>query len=281
MITSHLIGAILALIAAAAWGGGDFSGGLAARKNSSYQVLVLSSASGLIALLVLMLATGEELPRVEVVGWSAAAGIVGAFGIAALYRGLVVGDAAVVAPTAGVLGAMLPVVVGILLEGPPRVEKWVGFGLGMAGIWLVSGSAQGGDAKVNPGFGLAIVAGLGFGGFFVLIAQVPTSSVFGPLVLAKLAAIVVALGIVGLKRLRVPSPRENLTALLAGILDAAGNVFYLMASQSTRMDVAVVISSMYPAGTVILASLILKQKVTMAQKTGVALCILAIMFIAA
>jgi drug/metabolite transporter (DMT)-like permease len=134
------------------------------------------------------------------------------------------------------------------------------------------------------GLGFAIVAGLGFGGFFILIAQVGPGPVFTPLILARGVTFLAALAM--LLRQRPPLPQGlraavagHPMALLAGVLDAGGNVFYLFATQFTRLDVAAVLASLYPVTTVVLAHLLLRERAGVAQWAGVGLCVVAVVLI--
>jgi drug/metabolite transporter (DMT)-like permease len=273
---SHLLGGLIALLAAAVWGSGDYLGGLATRGKNQYQVLLLVSGSGLLTLLLAMLLRGEGWPSASSMAWGAAAGISGAAGIAALYRGLADAQAALVAPISAVVGVILPVVVGIATEGPPPALRWAGIAAGLLGIWLVSADAGRDENAPRRGLALAIAAGLGFGGFFVLISQVEAGSVFGPLVLAKTFAVLFAGVLLLFRRQRLPSILGNRSALVAGVFDAGGNVFFLVASQLTRLEIAALIASMSPAVTVALAAALLRQKATVRQVAGVVVSLLAI-----
>jgi drug/metabolite transporter (DMT)-like permease len=199
--------------------------------------------------------------------------------MAALYRGLSIGRAAIVAPISGVVGAALPVLVSYLLEGSPGAVRIAGMAAGMLGIWFVSKPARADTSRAEGGLLLGILAGMGFGGFFVLVAQVQHGLLFSPLAVAKLSALCAVLLILAQQRRPFPAPGSNPVALLAGLLDAGGNVLYLLAKQLTRLDIAAVLSSMYPAATVILAEFILHEKVSMRQWLGVGLCMTAVALI--
>lgn len=261
------------------WGSSDFSGGLASRRQDAYRVLLLSSISGLAALVTFMLIFGEKFGTPADIAWSAAAGAFGALGIFMLYTGLALSGAALVAPTAAVVGALLPVVVGIATEGLPGVTRMVGFILGVFGIWLTSASSADGSASSRTGLGYAVAAGLGFGGFFILISRVGSGAVFAPLVIARSVAVLVALFIMLVRRMPLPPLTSNPLASLAGGIDAVGNVFYLLAARYTRLDIAVILSSMYPAVTVLLSSRVLHERISPLQWLGVGLCVLAVVLI--
>lgn len=280
MAPSTILGIIFALTSAFVWGSGDFSGGLASRRSDHFQALILAAPSGLVVVALLSVVRGEWPLSPEGLGWSVAAGASGAVGMAALYRGLAVGSAAFVAPIAAVIGALLPVLFGAWLEGMPALAQLAGFLVGTGGISLVIRASAGEKASTRQDVWLATAAGLGFGGFFVLIGQVDRGSIFSPLVVVKAITTALAMTMLLVRGQRVPGPASNPTALLAGILDAGGSVFYMLARRFTRLDVAAVLSSMYPVSTVMLASLILRESVTRAQWLGVALCVLAVALIA-
>ena len=209
-----------------------------------------------------------------------AAGAAGVLGMAALYRALSLGHAASVAPTAAVIGAILPVGFGIITEGWPNAARLGGFALALPGIWLVSRSSTPAGEKVSrQGFGLACLAGASFGVFFILLAQIEPGAVFMPLMLSRCMALGVTLLLLLGSRGPLPSLTSNPTALVVGVLDASGNVFYVLAKRLTRLDVATVLGSLYPAATVLLARLVLKENVSRGQWLGVGLCLAAIALI--
>jgi drug/metabolite transporter (DMT)-like permease len=282
-LPATVLGVIFALTSAAVWGSGDFSGGVATRRGSQYHVLVLSALSGIVLLAALAIWQHETWPTADGWVWSALGGVCGALGIACLYRALSLGHAASVAPITGVVAAVLPVVVGALSAGLPAANQLAGFAVAVPGIWLVSASAPAktGDQRVSrPELLLAVLAGLGFGGFFVFIGQVARGYVYTPLVIARSVTLLTGLLFVVGRRLPLPSLTGNPVALLAGVLDAGGNIFYVLARQYTRLDVAAVLSSLYPAATVLLAWLVLHEHISRRQWLGAALCVVAVALIA-
>ena len=279
MLPADLPGILLALTSAFVWGAGDFSGGFAARRSNQYKVLALAALSGMAILLGAAVLRGESLPSPASTIWAMLAGASGGLGLAALYRGLSLGHAASVAPTAAVVGAVLPVAFSGLVEGLPGRTRLVGFALAFLGIWLVSQTIRQDIEVSRMSFALACLAGAGFGGFFIFIAQVERGLVFTPLIVTRCITLCVALVLLRIRRLPWGPLTPNPTALVAGVLDAGGNVFYLLAKQATRLDVAAVLSSLYPASTVLLSCILLKEKVTRTQWLGVAVCLAAIIFI--
>jgi len=223
----------------------------------------------------------ENIPTAHDVILAIIAGISGASGLAALYKGLSLGNSALVAPVAGVIGAVVPTLIGILVEGVPGSLVLAGYALSLVGIWLVARAGEASGPINRTGLGHAVFAGIGFGGFLALIAQMKGELVFAPLVFSKLASLVMAIFLVRLRHLRFIMPAASPLAILSGFLDAGGNVFYLHATQYIRLDTAALLSSLYPAVTVFLSTLVLKEKVSRHQWIGAGTCILAIMMITA
>jgi drug/metabolite transporter (DMT)-like permease len=272
---------LFALASAVVWGGGDFCGGLASRRISAFQTLTLAALSGLGLLALIAFVTREPLPGGRAAFFALAAGVAGSVGLVSLYAGLALGSAAVVAPTSGVLGAALPVAFTALVTGAPAPLQLVGFGLALAGIFLVSRSdAAASSPAPQRAFALALLAGLGFGAFFILITEAGEGLVYTPLIIARAVEFVVALALIRIARQPMPSARGNPVALVAGLLDAGGNALYVLAGQLVRLDGAAVIASLYPAATVALSAIILKERVGVGQRWGILLCLAAILLIA-
>jgi drug/metabolite transporter (DMT)-like permease len=199
--------------------------------------------------------------------------------MAALYKALSMGHTASIAPTSAITCAALPVIFGILTAGLPKVTQLIGFVVAFAGIWLLSRSPTAGDKTFREGMVLAFLSGIGFGGFFIFIALVEKGQVFVPVLVARTVTLGIAMIMLRVNHLPLPGLTSNPVAILAGVLDTGGNIFYLLATQFTRLDIAALLSSFYPAGTVILASIILKEKVSATQWAGMIVCLLALTLI--
>lgn len=282
-VPSHLAAALLGLASAATWGAGDFSGGLAAKRSPLLGVLLLGQLAGLTLIALVALLTHEGPPPASSLAWAAAAGAVDAVGLAALYRGLAVGRMAVVAPISAVLSAAIPVAWGALSEGPPSGVRLAGFALALLGIWLVASGGGGGQAKTKEtGLGLAVLAGLGLGGFLIFMHLGARSGTFWPLATARGTAFLLALVAVLARRgAWRPAAGALPLVLLSGALDASGNALFVLASQAGRLDVAAVLASMYPASTVLLAAALLRERVGRTQALGIAVALGAIALITA
>lgn len=272
-------GIFLALAAAFTWGSADFCGGLASRKNHVLQVLTVSSFSGILLLILCILAQKEALPSAASFLWAAASGISGAAGLALFYYGLSLGNTVSVAPTAAVVGAVFPVVFGSVTEGLPRFLQIAGFGLAFLGIWFVTRPASLENPPTRSGFWIAVLAGLFFGGFFILIAQVKPGEVLFPLLISRSFEFLMASLFLFVRKIPLPALRMNKIALLTGVLDAGGSILFLLAKQLSRLDVSVILSSLYPVITVYLAYFVLKEKISLAQWAGVVLCFSAVVLI--
>jgi len=274
------LGILLAISSALVWGSGDFCGGRAATKSDPFQVLALAGLSGMVLLLVASRVVGEPLPLDGSLLWAAAAGLAGGGGIVALYSGLAVGSAATVAPLAAVAAAVMPVIFAAFTLGLPRPVQLVGFALALAGIWLVARATPQGDAS-RAGVKYGTLAGVGFGAFLILIAQVDLQAVYVPLAVARVMMLLTAVSVLAIRRTPFPGLLSNPIGLLAGCLDAGGNVLYLLARQHVRVDIAAVLSSLYPVSTVVLARLVTREPVTRTQWAGAAVCLAAVALITA
>lgn len=275
-MTADVLGAVAGIACALLWGGADFAGGLAARCRSAVEVLVPVGVIGVIVLVPAGLAAGEAPPSASSALWAVLGGCAGAVGIAALYRALAEGDAAIVSPTAAVIGAALPVVLGVLSQGLPPASRLGGVLCGLTGIWLVSRSAPSCQEHLKRDLSRAALAGISFGCFFISLAQVAPGSLFYPLAIGKAASIAVAVVYLRGRWQGWAMGKASLPAFAAGVLDAGGNVTYMLARQLIRLDVAAVLVSMYPAITVLLARLIWGQRLGVRQWIGVGVCVASV-----
>ncbi len=264
-----------ALAASITWGAGDFSGGLATRRAQVLSVVVGAYTVGFIVLVALALIWSEPFPTTLDLIWGSVAGLAGAVGLVAFYQALAVGRMGIVAPLAAMLSAAVPVLFGAFIEGLPGPIQLIGFVLTFIAVGLISGF---GVVKGRPkGLGLALLAGLGFGSFFILISRVSHGSVFWPLAAARLSSLLFLLVVVLIRHQKVlPEKSVWLVVFLAGALDVAGNVFFVLATHAGRLDVAAILSSLYPAVTVLLATIILKERVTRLQAIGIVVALVAI-----
>jgi drug/metabolite transporter (DMT)-like permease len=275
---SPILTAIFALSAATAWGSGDFTGGLAARRVGAFHTVLISYAIGLFTLTIVALARLELLPPLADLLWGALAGLLGMLGLVFLLRGFAAGRMGIVAPVSAVLATAIPVVFTALTEGLPRILQVLGFGLALASIWMLSRPEKLGGRPA--GLGMALLAGLGFGGFFTALGQIGESATFWPLVAGRLVACTLMLAFaLTTRRPFVPANIPLGLLALAGVLDVGGNLFFLLAIQNGRLDVATVLGSFYPAVTALLAWLVAREHMASLQVLGVALAVFSIVLI--
>lgn len=280
MSESPLLGIGFGLTAASSWGAGDFCGGLASKRTHVYGVVILSQLVGLGLLIVLALLLAEPVPTLTDILWAGLAGLAGTVGLAALYRGLATGPMGVVAPVAAVTSVILPLIFGAFLEGIPAWSQLLGFGLALCAVWLITRPGSGSRFQARA-LALPLLAGLGFGAFFILIDHVSASAVLWPLAAARATSVLVLLVVVLLTRQRAkPAASQIPLILMSGLFDTGGNAFYALAARAGRLDIAAVLSSLYPAVTVVLARLILKERLSRQQGLGLALAMIAVVLIA-
>lgn len=274
----------LGLACAFGWGAADFCGGMASRRASTYSVLLVSELSGLALLLPLPFIFGESFPPLIVILISSLAGLGGTFGLFLLYRALAEGQMSIAAPVSGLVGAVIPVVVSALREGIPAPTTLIGFSVAALAIWMITASEGGGALLPNlrsRSVFLPMVAGVTFGVYFVLIHLATQEYTFFPVVFSRsLSSIAIGLFIL-FRRIPVQiNSRPMRLALLSGVLDVIANLLYVLTTQLGRLDVAVVLASLYPGGTILLAGLILKERLSRTQQVGVAAALAAIALIA-
>jgi drug/metabolite transporter (DMT)-like permease len=277
-MASPFLAALFALSAAVAWGSGDFTSGFVARRIGSFHTVLISYTVGFLALVIVALTQLEKLPPISDLVWGGLAGLSGMVGLGFLLRGFATGRMGIIAPVSAVLAAAIPVIFDALTKGLPHELQMLGFVIALISIWLLSRPEH---LSGRPaGLGMALLAGLGFGGFFTMLGQVGGSAVFWPLAAGRLASCTLMVAFAIFKHIPVKPPSFSLKLLtLGGLLDIGGNLFFLLAIQSGRLDVAAVLGSLYPAVTASLAWLISKEHIGRLQITGLAAAILAIMLI--
>jgi drug/metabolite transporter (DMT)-like permease len=267
----------LGLASAASWGAGDFAGGLASRRAPALGVVVFSQGIGIALLVALALLIGEARPAPGQLAWAALAGANGALGLLALYSALASGRMGIAAPVSGVVGAVVPVLVGAAIQGAPGPVRIAGFALALVGVWLLTAGGRGVGGAAPREFVLPVAAGVSFGLFLVLIHRAGGAGVLWPLTAARTTSVGVLAAIGGLTRtLRLPRASVRGLTCLAGVLDTGGNAFFVLAAQAGRLDVAGVLSSLYPAATVALACLLLRERLTRRQAIGAVATLAAI-----
>ena len=277
------MGVLLALLAAASYGTGDFFGGIASKRATIFVVVPASGVFGLATALLAaaLLDPGPPPARDLILG--AATGIVGAVAIAALYRGLAIARMSVVAPITAVVASVVPVAFGIATGERPGLRALCGIVLALASVALISWRSdedvQGTPEPRRRGLVEAFLAGAGFGVLYVLLSQ--TSHGMWPLVAARAVSVsVAAIVALALGRFALPTRAALPAIAMCGVFDMAGNAFYLIALRHTFIAVAAVLTSLYPASTVVLARTVLGERLGAVQWWGVATAAVAVALIA-
>ena len=274
-----MLSIIYGILSAATWGAGDFAGGLASRKVGAYRAVFYADFIGLLILVVASFVYREPFPSTS--GWinSLLAGALGSFGLLILYHSLSIGQMSIAAPVSALFAALLPVIVGALTEGLPSAIQLIGFVLALAAIWLISQ----GDGKFHisrlSDLRFPILAGVGFGSYFIFIhnAAGDPNSFLWPMIISRAAGTVLVFFMVFGRGETFVVPHDAWgVVLLNATLDLSGNFFYILASKSGRLDIAAVLSSLYPGSTVILAWLLLKEHLSRMQLVGIFLALAAI-----
>lgn len=275
--------ALLALISAATFGTGDFLGGLASRRVAAASVVLWSYLLSTALLGVVAPMAGGELTARDL-AFGGAAGVIGSIGIGLLYQALAIGPMSAIAPITALLAAAVPVAVGVVDGERPGIGAVAGMVIAAGAVVLVSaeggGSLRPGDLR---GVTRALAAGLMFGLFYVTLSHTDDNSGLWPLLGARAAAVIVMIALVVAGRLAAPRPggaAARLTAA-AGVFDVAGNAFYLLAIREGLLSVTTVVASLYPAATVFLAWLVLKERFAPLQRVGLVLAVPAIALLAA
>jgi drug/metabolite transporter (DMT)-like permease len=240
----------------------------------------ITQSVGIVGAIVIALVLREPFPPPADIAFAAGAGLFGMAGIAFLYRGLAVGRMGVVAPTTGVVGAAIPVVAGFALEGLPPPVVIGGIVLAMLAVVLVTRTPAS-QAGHPSGIQWALAAGIAIGAFNLCIAALSGEVAFGSLVVMRVTQAVLWPLVIVLWRQPWRLPAGVFKWLIViGLLDMAGNAFFILATQTGMLAIAAVLASLYPVTTVLLAIAVLRERLSRPQVVGVALTALAITLIA-
>jgi len=291
--------ALLALSAAAAWGGGDFSGGMGVKAaggstRAALRFILFSHLASLSVLLLILWLRHEPTPHGTPMAWGLLAGCAGGISVTAFYLALSRGEMGVSAAISGLLAAAIPALVSVVLEGAPGALRLAGFLLALIAIWVIAAGPSPENAGGKATLGLAVLSGAGFGVYFVALRMANPLGVVMPMALGRMASVVTCGLMLAFMVLRgtgapaearsrdsIPYPvrRWFLWALLAALLDTGGNMLFVGATLRGRLDVAAVLASLYPAGTILLAAWQLHEKPTRRQVAGMFAALAAVVMI--
>ena len=269
------------LLSAASWGGSDFAGGLGARRAPALLVALAGQIVSLAALAAVCMAAHTGLPQGRTMWLLALAGFEGALALALFYRALAMGAMGLTAALTGLLTALVPVGYSAVVDGLPGWLTALGLATGLLSIWLITHTISESSSRRALLFGA--LAGVGFGLQLVLLRMVQS----GPdaagwrwnlaaMVVVRVAGVAGVLLAVAATRTRANGGSFWAAGAVSGVLDTAGNLFFLVASRAGRLDSAAVVCSLYPAGTILLAAVVLHERPTGRQMAGMGLALVAV-----
>jgi drug/metabolite transporter (DMT)-like permease len=306
----NLGGPVLGLLSAISWGTGDFAGGLLSRVSSVFTAVLTSQIVGLAGSIVFVIISGEAVPVTDGVAWAALAGASGVIGLGAFYYALSRGTMGIVAPLTAVIGAGVPVLVSIVGGDLPDPLQALGMALALTAVVLISlpGGERTADERRRVRIDMAqlpvvLAAGLGFAGFFLFLDRATTSGeTWWPVAVVRVVGVALSVGallfaagrtrgpsvrsrashVLGLPRLRaahVPALQFTLLLVVTGLGDLGGNAFFVLAAQTDALAVAVVLASLYPVVTTVLAGVFLHERLRPAQILGIVLATVSVLLL--
>jgi len=271
--------AAFGLAAVLSWGTSDFLGGYATRRANAFLFTTVVNLGGLLLVGTLASASHAAFPWGRGAVWVLAGGISGGAALALFYRALSSGRMGLTAPVAAVLGAAIPAVFSMFTEGLPGKIPIVGFIFAATGLWLITRTEAG---RSPQGIGLAVLAGIGFASFYLCVRQAGDTSALWVASLTRTGGLIITGLIVLLQgKFRDITPAGVRWGVLTGCIDSLGTILFVRASQTGRLDQAVVISSLYPAVTVLLARIVLREHLTRWRFVGLLAALAAVPMIAA
>jgi len=284
-----MLTALLGLLTALSYGAADFFAALAARRMRVVIVTCAASLSGLILLLLLVPFLGASFSQ-EAIVWGFLGGISSIVALLALYASLALGPISIVSPLGALLSAIVPAAVGVVLLGERFSSLgWVAIAMALIAVVLV-GFVPGENVQLPKpkAIVLAMIAGAGIGLAVVALARSPQDSGIGPIIVMRTTAFVL-LGVIVLlsvlkksatEEIQQQGPKLWVFVASAGVLDATANIFFTLASRTGSLTVTGVLTALYPLGTILLARLVLKEKVALVQKIGIVLTLVASLILA-
>jgi uncharacterized membrane protein len=273
---------LLALCGGLSWGVGDFLGGLAARRLAVLTVLAVSQAVGLAGVLLWVWIARDPFPGVIELAPAAGAGIAGLIGLGALYRGLAVGAMGIVAPISAA-SPLVPLAVDAARGSVPDALQWLGVMLVLAGIVTLSREPASGGQRIAAGAGLAVVAALGFGLFIVGLDAGADESAPWAVVTARSASVALAVTVALVYTHTSLRPPRSLLLILVGIgvFDTAANVLVAFATTKGAAGIVAVLSALYPVVTIVLARIVLEERLSISRRAGGVIALTGAVLVAA
>ena len=272
---------VLSLLAALSYGAADFVGGFVSKRNPVFRVVLVSQLFGTLPLLAVFPLINDGTYSASAMWWGCAAGVAGGAGVVLLYKGLSHGRMSVVAPITSVEAAAMPVVFGLFLGERPSTAALVGVGVALLAVAMVSSSAETEPSESGSGIPEAIGAGFAFGIFFIVLDQAGDAAGMWPILSMRATSLIlVALALFGTRTSIRPAPGTIWGIALSGMLDVAANVLYLLSTQHGLLSLVAVITSMYPAATVVLARFVLHERLSRPQLVGLGLAAAGVTMIA-
>jgi drug/metabolite transporter (DMT)-like permease len=276
-----LLSALLALGASLTWGFGDFFGGVKARVLPTVTVMAASQPFGLAALGIAVAVRGTGIPGDEV-AWAALSAVIATMGLFAFYRGLAIGAMSVVAPIAAI-SAGIPVIWGVVVSGDHVTAlQGIGFAAAVAGSVAASLELQPQRRRVAAGVGWAALAMLAFGSYYIPMHAASTQDWLWPAFLFRCTSVTIVVSLALARGTRIGSLRAHWAGLVAvGVLDTGGNALFAAASTSGLLSVVSVLASLYPVVTVLLARIVLGERVQRTQDLGILVALAGVVLITA
>jgi drug/metabolite transporter (DMT)-like permease len=270
------------LLSAAAWGGSDFAGGWGARRAPALLLVASGQVLSFLLLLALCLYLRVPLPATRFLVYAALGGFEGALALALFYRALAMGAMGLTAALTGLLTALIPVLFSIFQDGLPTPLTAVGLATGLAAIWIITrspadkGPVAASHSTPRAALFLGALSGVGFGAQLVLFKTAGTAGILWAMTSTRAAGVAALLLLLAIMPPKAPWRGFWLIGILAGALDTFGNLFFLEAARFGRLDVAAVVCSLYPGGTILLAALVLRERPTRRQLAGIAVALVAV-----
>jgi len=283
-VTSSGAAAGLGLLSATAWGGSDFVGGVGARRAPALLVVASGHIFSFLVLAAICAGLRLALPGPHFLLYAALGGFEGSLALAVFYRALAMGAMGLTAALTGLLTALIPVTFSIFVDGLPGPLTAVGLAMGLGAIWMITHAPAKdvvGKAAPAPPAALLLgaLAGIGFGAQLILFKMASGGGMLWVMTSARAAgsvAMLLVLLVLFARPAREPWRGFWLTGIAAGTLDTIGNLFYLQATRFGRLDVSALVCSLYPAGTILLAALVLHERPSRRQVAGMALALAAV-----